>query len=129
MKYGLLALTNYLTFFFIVKLFAGFEAISLQTVAKVCIVKVTKSSMLQSTLSGCSVFNVKLLFVSFSIEGLHAIVVTDRDGVPVIKGKKHSDWLVVAGLTAVMWKTVKSTRAKVTEEKFGSRIKVCLNRA
>uniref|UniRef100_A0A3B4FUX5 Late endosomal/lysosomal adaptor, MAPK and MTOR activator 3 n=1 Tax=Pundamilia nyererei TaxID=303518 RepID=A0A3B4FUX5_9CICH len=42
--------------------------------------------MLQSTLSGYSVFNEEvLLFVSFSIEGLHAIVVTDRDGVPVIK--------------------------------------------
>lgn len=86
--------------------------------------------MLQSTLSGCSVFNEEvLLFVSFSIEGLHAIVVTDRDGVPVIKGKKHAEWLVIAGLTAVMWKTVKSMRAKVTEEKLGSRIKVCLNRA
>lgn len=29
-------------------------------------------------------------FFSFSVEGLHAIVVTDRDGVPVIKGKALS---------------------------------------
>lgn len=26
-------------------------------------------------------------FVLLSVEGLHAVVVTDRDGVPVIKGK------------------------------------------
>lgn len=30
---------------------------------------------------------------SLSVEGLHAIVVTDRDGVPVIKGKKRKNTL------------------------------------
>lgn len=28
--------------------------------------------------------------IFFSVEGLHAIVVSDRDGVPVIKGKEES---------------------------------------
>lgn len=27
-------------------------------------------------------------FPVFSVEGLHAIVVTDRDGVPVVKGRR-----------------------------------------
>lgn len=29
-------------------------------------------------------------FVLLSVEGLHAVVVTDRDGVPVIKGKTEA---------------------------------------
>lgn len=30
----------------------------------------------------------RVFFFVFSVEGLHAIVVTDRDGVPVVKGKR-----------------------------------------
>lgn len=33
-------------------------------------------------------------FVVSSVEGLHAIVVSDRDGVPVIKGKTVSHLLL-----------------------------------
>lgn len=34
--------------------------------------------------------NAHVLFLSFySVEGLHAIVVSDRDGVPVIKGNSQ----------------------------------------
>lgn len=35
------------------------------------------------------------LFLSTSVEGLHAIVVTDRDGVPVIKGRSPSQLFFV----------------------------------
>lgn len=35
------------------------------------------------------------LFVLLSVEGLHAVVVTDRDGVPVIKGKTGTPVTVV----------------------------------
>lgn len=38
----------------------------------------------------CSVESITCCLLSFSVECLHAIVVTDRDGVPVIKGEDLS---------------------------------------
>ena len=35
----------------------------------------------------CLSASVKIICI-FSVEGLHAIVVTDRDGVPVVKGER-----------------------------------------
>ena len=61
---------------------AGYKTISVQTASKVGII----SRLYETSHLNQRVLPLTLWFISSSVEGLHAIVVTDRDGVPVIKG-------------------------------------------